>query len=478
MNISGRVAIVGGGISGLATAYFLERQAEQAQAPVESVLIESDHRLGGKVLTERVEGFVIEGGPDAFLVRKPWALQLCQEIGLGDRLIGTRETYRTTYVLHRDRLVKLPKGMMLVVPTRISPVLRSRLFSLRGKLRMGLDLLIPPRREAGDESLAAFVRRRLGREALDRVAEPLMAGIYAGDVDRLSTNATFPQLRALETEHGNLISGVLANRRGQQANSSQNRSAFMTLRGGLGELVDTLVSRLKRTSLVTGRRVLSIRRGDSTRPYELQLDDDTRLLADAIVVATPAHVAANLLEDIDLQAAELLSTIPYVSTATVSLAFERSGFHHSLDGYGFIVPRTANRRIIACSWTSSKFPHRAPQEHVLLRCFLGGAGREEWVGLDDGALANVVREELEQIMGMTEAPVLTRIYRWEKSMPQYLVGHLDRIDTLEKRLAPGLFLTGAAYRGVGLPDCIHQGALTAERTLEHVALASAKGVRR
>jgi oxygen-dependent protoporphyrinogen oxidase len=470
-----RVVIVGGGISGLATTYFLRERAREAGVAIDCVLIESERRLGGKILTEHVDQFVIEGGPDSFLTQKPWALELCERLGLSDCLVGTNPERRKTYVLHKGTLRELPEGVMLVAPGRLMPFLRSRLLSPQAKLRMGLDLLIPPKRDEDDESLAVFMRRRLGREALERIAEPLLAGIYAGDVEQLSLQATFPQLREMERKHGSLTAGMLARKRetvkGRVAETQPNRTMFMTLRGGLGELISALVSQLNDIKLLTGQRVVALKpqAGALNREYsyELQLEDGTIVHADIVVLTTPAYISAELLETLNPQAATILHAIPYASTATVSLAFNRTDVSHPLDGSGFVVPRVEKRKITACTWVSSKWPSHTLSDHVLLRCYLGRAGDEEALHLDDDVLVETVRAELRDLLGVTATPTLTRIYRWGRSMPQYLVGHLERLAVMEKALAehPGIALTGAAYRGIGLPDCIRQGALTAGKVL-------------
>jgi protoporphyrinogen/coproporphyrinogen III oxidase len=472
---SHHVVIIGGGIAGLSTAYALQEQARLAGIPLACTLIEAQERLGGVILTERVEGFVIEAGPDSLLTQKPWGLELCQTLGIGDRLIGTNDRQRTIYILWNGRLQPLPAGLMLVVPTRVGPLLRSQLLSWPGKIRMGLEYLLPSRPSDGDESLAAFVRRRLGREALDKIAEPLLAGIYAGSSQDMSLLATFPRLRELELRHGGLIRGVLAQRRALHRTPAANRQAtttlFMAPRGGMAEIVEALSSRLDQVALRQGetvQRVVPHGAGAAApQGYAVHLDDATTLQAEAVVCATPAHITAGLVEGFHPRLAAALRAIPYVSSATISLAYRRRDVSHPLDGFGFLVGKHEGRRIMAATWNSTKFPHRAPADHVLIRSFVGGVGGEELVQRDDAALLQLVREELGAILGITTAPLLARVYRWERANPQYLVGHLERVDAMEQLLAPypGLLLTGSAYRGVGVPDCIHQGALTAERLL-------------
>jgi len=474
-----KVIIIGGGITGLAAAYALQELARKNQAPVSYTLIESQPRLGGKILTDTDHGFVIEGGPDSFISQKPWALDLCRQLGLKDRLTGTNREQTATYILHNGRLVNLPEGLMLLVPTRLRPLIATQLFSPLGKLRMGMDWIIPRSAETGDESLAGFVRRRLGREAVERLAEPLLAGIYAGDAEQMSLAATFPQFKELEQRHGSLIRGMLARRRELLKRPSSGpvpaagtppTTMFMTLKGGLSELVTALVSKLDQNSLIIGTQAERIHWKSGLSTFQVRMKDGTSLTADAVIAASPAFVAADLLAETDATLVRSLREIPYVSTATVSLAYRKDGFRHPLNGFGFVVPRREGRNIMACTWTSTKFPHRAPGDRVLLRCFVGGAGREDLAALSEKDLVNAVRDDLRAIMNITEEPVLSRVYRWEKANPQYPVGHLDRLAGLDDRLSrlPGLFLAGAAYRGVGVPDCIRQGNEAAEQTFKYL----------
>ena len=473
------VIIIGGGIAGLSTAYALQERARLAGIPLTCTLIEARERLGGVILTERLDGFVIEAGPDSLLTQKPWGLELCHTLGIGDRLVGTNDRQRTVYILWGGRLQPLPAGLMLIVPTRLSPLLRNKLLSWPGKIRMGLEYLLPPRPSNGDESLAGFVRRRLGGEALDKIAEPLLAGIYAGSSHDMSLLATFPRLRELEVTHGGLIRGMLAQRRTLRQASSTNgqptTALFMAPQGGMAEIVEALGSRLDQVDLRLGetvQRVIPHGHGVAgAQGYAVHLDRAMTLQAEAVVFATPAHITAALLEGFHPRLAEALGAIPYVSSATISLAYRRRDVPHPLDGFGFLVGKHEERRITAATWSSSKFPHRAPADHVLIRCFVGGVHGEELVWREDAALIQLVCEELGAILGVTAAPVLARVYRWARANPQYLVGHLERIDAMEQMLTsyPGLFLAGSAYRGVGVPDCIHQGMLTAERILASFA---------
>ena len=462
--VSRTVLIVGGGIAGLSAAYGLAESATSRDSPIQCTLVEAEPRLGGKILTEQVGGFVIEGGPDSFLSQKPWGVELCWRLGLADRVIGTNRDRRKTYVYSKGRLEELPEGLALGVPTKLGPFLKSGLLSWRGKLRLGAELLIPRRSAREDESLGAFFRRRLGEEALERIIEPLMTGIYAGDADSLSIQATFPRFPEMERQAGSIIRALLGSWRRHQG-EGPGGSPFVTLQGGLSEMVKALTARLGRLRVLAGYRVRAVRVSGVPRGYEVEIEGAAPLAVDALVLATPAYDAATLLEPFDGALGALLRGIPYASTATISLGFPREDFSHRLDGYGFVVPRIEGRALLAVTWTSSKWSHRAPDDAVLLRAYVGGAGRDTVLERDDGGLVSLVRAELRDMMGVTEAPVLVKVYRWPRAMPQYLVGHLERLAAIDERLArwPGLFLTGAGYRGVGIPDCIGDGLDTAER---------------
>jgi len=459
-----RVVIIGGGISGLAAAYRLAQTAPKAVV----TLVESDWRLGGKIVTERVDGFVIEGGPDTFLSYKPRGLGLCRELGLENRLHGTNEMIRRTYVMRGGKLYELPEGLTGLIPSRFEPMLKTGLISPLGKLRMGLDFLLQPRSANGDESLAAFVKRRLGREVYVHLIEPLLSGIYAGDGELLSLAATFPQLRQTELEYGGLIKGMLA----VKAKASPPKpggkrwAAFLTPTTGLAEIVEALVARLGGIDVRLGNR--AVRAEAASTGYIVQLANNESLAADAVIFATPAFVTADLISDLDPQLAATLRAIPYASTATVSVAYPLTDIPRPLDGYGYIIPQAEARAILACTWTSTKFPHRAPEGFGLIRAFIGRFGQENALAATDEELLTLVREELRRTLGITAPPRLHRIFRWPNAMPQYTLGHLDRLTVIDRRLMarPGLFVAGNAYRGIGLPDCITSGEAAAEAALK------------
>ncbi len=470
-----RIVVIGGGIAGLAAAYRLTQSAPDLTL----TLIESETRLGGKITTERVDGFTIEGGPDLFLATKPRGLGLCRELGLEDRLQGTNKNSRRTYVMRGGQLYELPEGLTGLIPTRVGPMVRTGLLSPLGKLRMGLDFLIPPRSTNGDESLAAFVERRLGREVYDRLIEPLMSGIYAGNGEQLSLAATFPQLRQAELEYGGLIKGMLAANKlaaQKQTPAPKRASAFLAPANGMAEIVEALEARLWGIDIRRGTRVVCIEAASAG--YHVELENGDRLQADAVILATPAYVTAGLIANLDLQLARALHAIPYVSTITVSVAYPLADMRNArpLDGYGYIIPRAEDRSILACTWTSTKFPGRAPEGFGLIRAFIGRAGQESALDGTDEELLQLVREELRRTLGITTPPILYRLFRWPKAMPQYTLGHLDRLAIIERRLAahPGLFVAGNAYRGIGIPDCIASGEAAAEAALKFLPLPSSE----
>jgi len=469
-----RIAIVGAGIAGLSTAYYLRKLAQGGGQHLDIMLLEKERRLGGSLLTEGADGFLMEGGPDCFISEKPWALKLCKELGLEKEVIGTNQQVRRTFILWGGRLHEIPEGFMLLAPTSLWPFVKSSLFSLGGKVRMGLDLIIPRKKSDAEESLAAFVRRRLGREALERIAEPLVAGIHAGNPETMSLKSTFPRFIDLEREYRSLIWGMRQRKR-QFANIRARYTMFITLRDGMEGMVSALEQALPGGIISLGGEVVEVEKinGESSKKprYRLRIRGKKKEMeADAVVLATPAFVTARLLQGIAGDIAHQLNTIPYVSTATVNLAYERSQIGHPLDGYGFVVPRLEGRRIMAATFSSVKFPGRAPQGKALLRCFVGGAKNEELVSWGDDKLAAAVTADIAEILSITGEPQHVRIFRWEKAMPQYTVGHEEKLFRIEQGLSklPGLYLTGSAYRGIGISDCVHQGELIAEQCLEYI----------
>jgi oxygen-dependent protoporphyrinogen oxidase len=456
------IAIVGGGISGLSAAHYLARHRPELRI----IVIERDRRLGGKIVTERIGDFVVEGGPDSFLSSKPRGLGLARELGLEARLQGTDESKRRTWVLSHGGLHRLPEGLSGLVPSRLEPLLDSDLFSPAGKERLLQEPHIPAKEGNEDESLASFISRRFGPEVYDRMIEPLMAGIYAGDGQQLSLAATFPQLRRLEQQYGSLVTGMRAAVSSPSPRSA--RPAFLTPIGGTGELVEALQRSMPDVKIVTGNGAQRI--GEADTGYVLHLQDGSRVRVDSVIMATPAHVAAELTADLDGAMSDALGSIPHVSSATVSLAYPASYIPSVLEGYGYVVPRAEGRAVLASTWSSTKFRHRAPDDSVLIRVFIGRAGAEQALAGTDEQLVDVARAEVAEVLNCREAPRFHRVFRWTRGMPQFTMGHLDRIARLHERAEhhPGLFIAGNFLQGVGLPDCIASGELAAEAASTHI----------
>jgi oxygen-dependent protoporphyrinogen oxidase len=453
-----RVAVVGGGITGLAAAL---RVIERG-ATVE--LLEAGARLGGTIHTIRRDGFVLETGPDSFITDKPWALDLCERMGLAADLVPTRETDRRTYVARGDRLHPLPDGFLLLAPTSLGPLVRSPLFSWAGKLRMALDLVLPRRRDGGDESLAAFVRRRLGREALERVADPLASGIYTGDPERLSLAATMPRFAEMEARHRSLI--LALRRRAAEARgvAGARYGLFVSHRDGMGALVDALAARIPERAIHLRTTVEGLER--TSTGWRLRTGD-TSVTADAVVLACPAPVAARLLRPLDGTVASGLETISHASSAILTFGIRSDDVSHGLPGFGFVVPAVDGRDVLACTFSSRKWPGRAPAGHDLVRLFVGGVRRAELLERDDAELVALARRELARFLDYRAEPLFVRVDRWMASMPQYTLGHEARVRGVEQRLARlrTVALAGNAYHGVGIPDCVRSGEAAADAVL-------------
>jgi protoporphyrinogen/coproporphyrinogen III oxidase len=470
------VAVIGGGISGLAAALALTEQAAASGMTLRCTVFEAGPSWGGKIVTHKIGDLVTEAGPDSFLSNKPAGLQLVDKLGLAHELINTNETGKKAFVYSDGHLRELPEGLIAIAPGQIGPFLRSGLLSLGGAARMGMEFIIPPNRSAPDESLASFVRRRFGRQAFERMMEPLMAGIYAGDAEQMSVRATFPRFIELEQTYGSVLRGMLSARASRNGDASIRRTMFVSLKLGLESLVTALVRRitaegvtLRAGAPVQSLRVRSHQLGRWT--YDVMLHDGSALSADSLVLATPAFVTAELLRPLTPIAAGVLEMIPYASTATIGLAYPASVIGGSIQGFGFVVPRTEQRDLIAATWTSLKWPHRAPADRLLARCYVGGTGREAILDLDDEALVARVKAELKAICGLSAEPQYVEVNRWIKAMPQYLVGHLDRVEQAEVALSRygGVVLAGSAYRGVGIPDCIRQGTVAAKKVMRYLS---------
>ncbi len=449
------VVIVGGGIAGLATAYELHRRG------VSFVVLERAARAGGVILSEEVDGFVLDGGPDALLIQKPDGIKLCEELGLGDRLTPTKLP-RLAYIQRGGRLHALPAASVLGIPTQWGPFIKTRLFSWPGKLRMGLELFVPRRAEDSDESIGAFMTRRFGGEATTYLAEPLLAGIHAGDVDRLSIRALFPRFVEAERTHGSLLKAFRPKpgRAAHAPTGKTNEGAFKSLPGGLSELVRALLRSLPGDAVQFNTDVVRIAGG---APFIVERADGARLDARALVLAAPAFATSAITREFDADLSRACGEIPYASAATIALAFRRDQVAHPLKGSGFVVPRVENTGIMAGSWLSSKWPHRAPEGSVLLRTFVGGARDPRALDRSDAELVEVSLRALTPLLGLSGAPLFTRVFRWNRANAQHEVGHLERVAAVERAAArhPGLYVTGSGFRGTGIPDCVADGRATA-----------------
>jgi oxygen-dependent protoporphyrinogen oxidase len=473
-----RVAVLGGGITGLAAAYRLRELAAAHEMPLETVLLESSARVGGALETIRSNDYVIETGADSILSEKPSVLRLVKRLGLQADVIGTQERFRRTYVVHDGKLVAIPDGFSLMAPALIRPVLSSGLFSPLGKLRILAEPLIPRRRRRDDESLAAFVRRRLGREVLDRVAQPLAGGIYTADPAILSVAATMPRFVEMERRYGSLIRGLKAasrsNRAAREA-SGARWSLFISFLGGIAQLTDALAIRLGNSvrcrTQVTGLERQAPAERPRRRAWRLRLEDDLSVEADAIVCAIPGYAAAPLLRPHSEALAALLEEIEYASAAIVNMAFREADFANVPPSFGFVVPAVERRKIIAGSFSSLKYSGRAPAGMVLARVFLGGALQKDMMALDDSELLAAATEEFAGLLGVKAVPALTHVRRWPRSMPQYAVGHLQRVVEIEREAAQlhRFAIAGASLRGVGIPDCVQSGESAADAIFSNLA---------
>lgn len=453
--MSDRIVIIGGGISGLAAAHRVIELNPAAQVTV----LEASNRLGGTIQTEHRDGFLIERGPDSFISEKPQAVALAKRLGLESRLIETNEKYRRSFIVRNGRLRPVPEGFQLLAPSRMWPFITSDIFSVAGKARMAADLFLPRKSTNGttDESLASFVRRRLGVEALDRMAQPMVGGIYTADPETLSLRATLPRFLEMEREHRSLILAMLRQGRAQKSGTSGARySLFLSFDRGVQVLVDA-VTQINADFRVKMRAL----RLTFDQEWTITTDTGEQFKADAVCLAVPAYIAASLLTG---ELADKLRQIKYASTATINFGYRRAAIAHPLNGFGFVVPFIEKRSLIACTFSSVKFSGRAPDGHVLLRAFAGGALQPEIFALDESELAARVEADLRELLGINEAPLFVETAKWERSMPQYEVGHLDRMNEIEKLVSelPGLTLAGNSYRGAGIPDCIRSGESAAE----------------
>lgn len=448
-----RIAIIGGGVSGLSAAFELE-QLRRTGAEVEYVLYEASSRLGGVLCTEHIDGCVVEAGPDSFVSEKPWAADFCRALGIGDQLIGSNDVDRKTYILIRGRLVEMPDGLMFMVPTKILPTGLSPLFSWKTKLRMMREFYHPPRSADHDESVAAFVERHYGAEVVDRLADPLLSGVYGGEAANLSVRAVLPRFAEMERTHGSLGRAMLDARK--KIKSASKPALFTSLKNGMQFLAETAVAQLTPACVLTNATVQAIQRqaGGWTVSAGMQSDH-----FDRVIVALPARATAGILQNTCPDLANELAAIQYSSSITVGLGYDRKVRESLPPGFGFLVPRSEGKRLLAATFVHNKFPHRVPEDRALLRCFFAGSNAENvWPFSDDRSI-EIVRDELQQILGLRAEPLFARVYKWRSAMAQYGVGHLDRLERIERlrQQLPGLALAGNGYRGIGVPDCVRSG---------------------
>ena len=469
-----RTAIIGGGIAGLAAAYELEK-ARTAGAAVEYTLFEAGARLGGVLSSEVVQGAVVERGPDSFLTEKTAAAELCREIGLGDDLLPSNDVARKTYVVVRNRLVQLPDGLMFMIPTKLIPTALTRLFSAKTKMRMAMELLLPPRPSNGDESVASLVERHFGAEVVDRLVDPLLSGIYGGDAEQLSARTVLSRMVEMEARYGSLTRGMLATHKQMRARAAQNgmrptpRPVFTTLRGGMQQLVNALEGRIDAGSI---RRSTAVRKIEKNSSGWKVTAGETAGFYDAVILASQAWAAGELLSGVDRTLSDELASIPYSSSITVNLIYDEAKIGHLPDGFGFLVPTSEGRSMLACTFVHRKFIGRTPKGKAVLRAFLGGIKNEALLAASDDELLATVRRELSEILGASviarnTEPAYAQVARWRRSMAQYAVGHQERMNRVQARLQelPGLQLAGNAYDGIGVPDCIRLGRQAARDLL-------------
>ncbi|SHR42269.1 protoporphyrinogen oxidase [Mycobacteroides abscessus subsp. abscessus] len=460
-----KVVIIGGGITGITAAYYLQKEAREKGLPIDVCLVEASHRLGGKIQTIVRDGFVIERGPDSYLERKQSATRLVKEAGMESKLVNN--TAGKSYVLVQERLHPMPGGSVMGIPTQLAPFVTTGLFSIQGKLRAAADFVLPKSNPVEDQSLGTFFRRRLGDEVVENLIEPLLSGIYAGDIDQMSLMATFPQFYQVEQKYGSLVRGMKKStpQAPKKSPETKSKGIFLTLTSGLQSLVDGIEAKLEAGSVLKGIRVDRIKKMD--KGYKLELNNGEKLTADAIVSAVPHHVTHAMFQQYDFF--DPFEHMPSTSVATVALAFPKEAVEKDINGTGFVVSRNSDYSITACTWTHKKWPHSCPEGSVLLRCYVGRPGDEAIVDLSDDELSRIVLEDLNKTMNITMDPDFVIVSRWKDSMPQYTVGHKQRIQTVNEHVAqelPGVFLAGASFEGLGIPDCIDQGEAAVKKVLQ------------
>jgi oxygen-dependent protoporphyrinogen oxidase len=458
-----RFAIIGGGVSGLSAAFYLE-ELRRRGAKVEYSLLEASHRLGGVLRTEKLDDCLVEAGPDSFLSEKPWAADLCRRAGIGDQLMGSNDAARKTYILVNRRLVPMPDGLMFMVPTDFAAAALSPLFSMQMKYRMVRERFLPPRPAQADESVAAFVARHYGDEMVERLADPLLAGVYGGRAKNLSVRATLPRFAEMEVQYGSLGRGMLAARNKPKPPGATSSSVFTSLRNGMQSMTDAIAASLPAGVAQVGMPVEAIQREGDSWVVSAGFGSDE---FDGVILAVPAYVAGHLLRMVSNELAAGLNAIAYSSSVTIALTYSQEVRASLPPGFGFLVPRSEGLKMLAATFVHNKFPHRAPDDRALLRCFLSGSDEDDLLELSDENILAIVRTELQQTLNITADPQAVRIYRWKKAMAQYNVGHLERLARIEQSLQnfPSLALAGNGYRGIGVPDCVRSGEEAAQRVL-------------
>lgn len=461
-----KVVVIGGGITGLATAYYLQKYSKQYQLPIEVKLVEESLKIGGKMQTYRENGYTIERGPDSFLERKQSAVRLVKEVGLGNELVNNATG--KSYVLVKNSLHSIPGGSLMGIPTKVLPFATSKLFSVKGKLRAAGDFILPKSAPKDDQSLGQFFQRRLGREVVEHLIEPLLSGIYAGDIHNMSLMATFPQFYKVEQQYGSLVLGAkkMTPKKKQQKTVS-NKGMFLAFKNGLQSFAQAISSKLEPNTILLGTRIERVIKKEEG--YELLDSTGNTLRADSVVMAIPHYTVSSILSDYSFT--DCFRDVPSTSVATVTLAFPKAEVENNLDGTGFIVSRNSDYHITACTWLHKKWPHSAPKDKALLRCYVGRPGQEDIVEKSDEEIQSIVLKDLKNSMNIDTAPELVLITRWKKAMPQYTVGHLSRIETVERELTeqlPGVFMAGCSFHGVGIPDCIDQGVAAVDKVLDHL----------
>lgn len=467
------VVVVGAGISGLAAAHHIARLAAERGLDIDLKVLESAGRPGGRICTERVDGFLLEQGPDSMVTHKPAAVRLCQEIGLSDELLEPPAAPRGIQLCHRGRLVDLPPGFAMLAPTRLGALWRSPLFSVRGKLRIAAERWIPARRGPGDESIGGFVTRRLGREAFERVAEPILGGLFTADAERLSLAMTMPRFQELERKRGGLIRGLRA---AERARSGKPAARVVTLEAGMGSLIDRLVERLPQGCVTTGTPVERIARDPRSGDWIVESSGGRTFPAAALILTCPGFVSARLLRPVDEELARDLGSLGYASCSTVNLGYRSEQIRRPAASFGFFVARLEQQPILACTQAGVKFPGRANEGTTLMRVFMGGAVHPEMQDKDDAELVGLAHGSLKNLLSIDGRPALCRVHRHPDSMPQYAVGFGDVVQRIERALGPhpGLYVTGTAMGGIGIPDCIRLGERAADRALDGAVAAAGR----